>query len=386
MADVAMVEAYVLHCCFVRRYCIIDACQRRGDGLALRQLVVHDEGGEVVKDLRRTLRTGDLIGYAEDRRGGEGEAEAEAEDEAEDEAATPRVTRIELAAPPVVLQYKALTCTEWEAMKHSSGYYALKGRTAAPKQPQGKPRKQRAAQGKTSEVSSDARCFSAFLTQTFGYLSEPDASQAAGMGGEGEVRRGLKVLDVAGGKGELAYSLLTGFGPAVVAGVTIVDPRAKAGMLSKPQRRVLNTLGRAEGVPRMGDLYVLRQYFTGEPALGGPALGTEEEAEDAAALHAAADASSVIVGLHPDEATDPIVDYAVAARKPFAVVPCCVFGRQFPHRRIRSPADGDAARPVHTREDLIEYLKQKHPAIKSATVPGLDGANTVVYCERFPTA
>ena len=28
--------------------------------------------------------------------------------------------------------------------------------------------------------------------------------------------------------------------------------------------------------------------------------------------------------MHPDEATEPIVDKAISERKPFAVVPCCV--------------------------------------------------------------
>ena len=33
----------------------------------------------------------------------------------------------------------------------------------------------------------------------------------------------------------------------------------------------------------------------------------------------------VLVGMHPDQATEPIVDAALAMGKPFAVVPCCVF-------------------------------------------------------------
>ena len=34
-----------------------------------------------------------------------------------------------------------------------------------------------------------------------------------------------------------------------------------------------------------------------------------------------------VIGLHPDEATEAIVDCALAHNKPFAVVPCCVFPR-----------------------------------------------------------
>lgn len=36
---------------------------------------------------------------------------------------------------------------------------------------------------------------------------------------------------------------------------------------------------------------------------------------------------SLVLGLHPDQATDSIVDFALQFGKPFAVVPCCVFPR-----------------------------------------------------------
>lgn len=36
---------------------------------------------------------------------------------------------------------------------------------------------------------------------------------------------------------------------------------------------------------------------------------------------------SLVVGLHPDQATDSIVDFALQHSKSFAVVPCCVFPR-----------------------------------------------------------
>merc|ERR1712159_396006 len=34
---------------------------------------------------------------------------------------------------------------------------------------------------------------------------------------------------------------------------------------------------------------------------------------------------SAVVGIHPDQAAGHIVEYAVASRKPFVVVPCCVY-------------------------------------------------------------
>ena len=36
--------------------------------------------------------------------------------------------------------------------------------------------------------------------------------------------------------------------------------------------------------------------------------------------------SAALVALHPDEATEAVVDAALALRKPFLVVPCCAFG------------------------------------------------------------
>lgn len=44
--------------------------------------------------------------------------------------------------------------------------------------------------------------------------------------------------------------------------------------------------------------------------------------------------ASVIVGMHPDQATEHIVSCALALGKPWAVVPCCVFARENPNRRL----------------------------------------------------
>ena len=38
----------------------------------------------------------------------------------------------------------------------------------------------------------------------------------------------------------------------------------------------------------------------------------------------------LVLGLHPDQATEPIVDACLAAGKAFAVVPCCVFPEENP--------------------------------------------------------
>ncbi len=94
---------------------------------------------------------------------------------------------------------------------------------------------------------------------------------------------------------------------------------------------------------------------------------------DSPAVDCVAREADVIVGLHPDQPTADIVTYCVAHRKPFAVVPCCVFNRLFPHRRLK------CGRSVHSREDLIEYLCEMHPSIKTEKLP-FEGANIMVYC------
>ena len=44
----------------------------------------------------------------------------------------------------------------------------------------------------------------------------------------------------------------------------------------------------------------------------------------------------IIIGMHPDQATESIVDMALKYQKPFAVVPCCVFSEENPHRRLKN--------------------------------------------------
>jgi hypothetical protein len=65
---------------------------------------------------------------------------------------------------------------------------------------------------------------------------------------------------------------------------------------------------------------------------------------------------SVIVGLHPDAATEPIVQTALRLNKPFAVSPCCVVSKLFPSRRRK--ASGEM---VRTTWDLCRYILDLSP-------------------------
>merc|ERR1712034_28807 len=81
---------------------------------------------------------------------------------------------------------------------------------------------------------------------------------------------------------------------------------------------------------------------------------------------------SALVALHPDEATEPTIDAAFAARRPFAVVPCCVFRKLFPGRRLSNGA------AVVKYGNFVRYLREKDSRIRSCRLP-FAGRNVVIY-------
>lgn len=103
-----------------------------------------------------------------------------------------------------------------------------------------------------------------------------------------------------------------------------------------------------------------------------------EEVSDGMPVTSAAEAAglirscSVVAALHPDQAAEHAVRLALALRKPFAVVPCCVYSAQFPRRRL----DGGA--PVRTYDDLLQYLEELDPRIQREDLD-FEGKRVVLY-------
>jgi hypothetical protein len=98
-------------------------------------------------------------------------------------------------------------------------------------------------------------------------------------------------------------------------------------------------------------------------------LGYQESASDGSATiqegHEALHlflTTKLILGFHPDQATDPAIDLALLLGVPYCVVPCCVFPRENTHRKL---ADGS---PVKKYPQLIEYLTTKYGS-ESAILP-----------------
>lgn len=84
---------------------------------------------------------------------------------------------------------------------------------------------------------------------------------------------------------------------------------------------------------------------------------------------------SLLVGLHPDQATEPILQLAKRFQKPFCILPCCVFPLQHPGRKVIRQ-DGSHA-PVLNYDDLVLYISQAGRARTAALA--FAGRNIAVY-------
>lgn len=82
------------------------------------------------------------------------------------------------------------------------------------------------------------------------------------------------------------------------------------------------------------------------------------------------DSVSIVVGLHPDQATDAICEFAREKQKPFAIVPCCVYPNEFPNRKL----DGKL---VKSYEDFVVYLQAKYDLQESFL--DFEGRNRVLF-------
>ncbi|OQR96761.1 hypothetical protein ACHHYP_13619 [Achlya hypogyna] len=181
-----------------------------------------------------------------------------------------------------------------------------------------------------------AAIFASWLVETFGC----DVLQ-----------HGTGVMDIAGGRGGVCFELWHHHHIPT----TLIDPRPMR--YTKRQHQYLKAHPTEKPVSQWLEMFELDTY-----------VGDAKDEAKAAHVQAA----SLLLGMHPDEATDVIVDVALAHNKPFAIVPCCVFAEEFPDRRTPS---GD---PVTTYDSLVEYLMAKHPQVQSHFLP-FDGRNRVLY-------
>mmetsp|Transcript_10319 Transcript_10319/g.24769 ORF Transcript_10319/g.24769 Transcript_10319/m.24769 type:complete len:393 (-) Transcript_10319:42-1220(-) len=182
-----------------------------------------------------------------------------------------------------------------------------------------------------------AKIFASFLLETYG----PEFL-ASGNG----------VLDVAGGKGAVSIQLsLNGFVPC-----TIIDPLVrKHGEKLTPRE--------AKRIRKMGSPH---------PALLSREFNRTTFMDDCCDL---LDDVSVLVGLHPDQPTEEILDVALQLHKPVAIVPCCVFPCFFPQRTLPCGSS------VQSYDQFLEYLLLKDPRLRRCELP-FEGRNNVIYLPK----
>jgi len=234
---------------------------------------------------------------------------------------------------------------------------------------------------------------------------EPDAS-------DDDESTQMHILDVAGGKGELSARLSLCHSLHVV----MIDPR-RADIASVYMNSVVPKLpkkwqGSVKERLQQSPTFVqdeldsrfrqLVKPFSSPSLFGLPVNSYQDRDLDDAVKNA-----SLLLGLHADGATEAIVDAALLYRKPFVVVPCCVFPNLFHQRYIYVPVDEDTHDtgmshvekdaseeskhtpdqdtapkqkrvPVRSHEQFCQYLLAKHPRFVMEVLP-FDGRNVAIW-------
>ena len=238
--------------------------------------------------------------------------------------------------------------------------------------------------------SHRAAIFATWLVDTFGLET---------------LRKGTGVLDVAGGRGDVSWELFAKLGVPC----TLVEPRQRKlnkaqhrWMKQKLERGLENKDAGTDGPDRTKAGGT--EQGMGTDKVTGTEDGTEPEAPDLTSQFlcpqiraefcgenfAQFKHCSVIVGMHPDQATEVIAEFALLHDKPFAIVPCCVFPTLFPDRRVWEAGEnvpglgGETEVETNGKEiavaklgQLVTYLAAK----LTGQVACLDfeGANRVVF-------
>ena len=198
-----------------------------------------------------------------------------------------------------------------------------------------------------------------------------------------QLNSGTGVIDAAGGSGHVSMAL-------GIAGIksTVVDPRKAVGNLPSRDRKFWQRSLRLQrdGTSNAGNMTcvpcnsstvpysAIRAWF-GNPPDGVNASYRHPDSdviEVCNLQHELVQNCSAIVALHPDEATDAIVSVAIQRKVPFVIVPCCVFARLFPNRKMKS------GKNVSSYSDLLDYISAKDSSIQRTKLD-FDGANIALW-------
>ena len=182
------------------------------------------------------------------------------------------------------------------------------------------------------------------------------------------------ILDVAGGKGELAGRLSMCHNLRVL----LVDPReadvsscfkslVSPKLPNKWQHRIEEQMANDPNFIDDKILERVRQLVM---------KFDDDTVEHSPELQVAIQSSTLLIGMHADGATEAIVDAALKYGKPFIVVPCCVFPKFF-NQRYLIQDDGNKVH-VRSHEQFCQYLLAKDKRFKREILP-FEGRNIGVW-------
>jgi hypothetical protein len=249
----------------------------------------------------------------------------------------PREEALELAKQN---QTDGISCSKYlksrsnAFLKYNNETKKLEPRTKERKKSESNSSTQQLLHGDNKAKSYRAQIFSSWLIEKYG--------QEFLEGG---------VLDIAGGKGRLSIELaLKGKIPC-----TIIDP------LVRKHGSKLN--------PRQAKK--IKKVKAPHPVLISKEFNQNFTDENAELLNK----SRILIGLHPDEPTEDILDLALKEDKAVAVVPCCVFSGFFPFRTL------PCGTFVQSYDQFLKYLLAKDNRLVLETLP-FEGRNKVIYLPR----
>ena len=164
------------------------------------------------------------------------------------------------------------------------------------------------------------------------------------------------VLDIAGGNGYLSI-LMAQYG----INVTIIDPKTPTFVDKINGHKIIK-----KAYNKLNDKWkpkYLNKYFDNDILNDENILQLFNQC-------------NVLVGLHPDEATESIFDLCLKYKKNFACLPCCVFPDLFPKKLNQN---GNTIN-VRTYTQFIQYLTNKSNNIKTDYL-AFKGRNKILYCK-----
>ena len=190
------------------------------------------------------------------------------------------------------------------------------------------------------------------------------------------------VFDVAGGKGKLALELILQQMRAftnVISKCTIIDPmirKSDAKQRHAKLKKAASRLRKPNHEEVVDMIEHLATCFTKENFLqiyNQSVQNSSREENDPIPT------STLLLGLHPDECTEDILDAALEHNLSVAIIPCCVFADLYPSRTLTKSINGDYEKiAVRNYSDFLQYLLDKDETLQMAILP-FEGKNKVIY-------